>query len=635
MKRQPANPEPPAPSEKAASGGVHGGSGAAAAQNVHSPGRPRAGTKTLVDIMLEKAMITHGQLEKALQVQQHGGGPLGRILIKMDVITEQELAHALALQWGVPFVSLTDVNIDRDAVKLIPMHLARRHKVLAVGKTTAGLRLAVADPVNVEAFDDVCLVTGLDVDPIVAMEEEIVAAIARYYGAGDMDDSIRQAADRAAESQTGNAVLDVADDRTEDASVEKLQLMVEDPPIVRVVNQITEQAILDGASDIHVEPQQRTLQVRYRIDGMLHDVMTLPKAVAPAIISRIKIIANVDIAERRLPQDGRSRMVIQEREYDLRISTLPTVFGESVVMRILDQARARVGLDKLGFVATMLQTWEELISKPYGMILVSGPTGSGKSTTLYATLNKLNTADKKVLTIEDPVEYQLPRVNQVQVNPKAGLTFATGLRAFLRQDPDIIMVGEIRDRETAEVAIQASLTGHLVLSTVHTNDAPSAISRLIQMGVEPFLATSSLIAVLAQRLARTICPHCKEAYKPPKEALRRLGLQPSDDEETVFYHGGSCNRCRGTGYKGRTGIFELMVVSDAIRELVLRGASVAEIRAQAVTEGMRPLREDGVLKALEGQTTADELFRVVFVEGGTPAPSPPTPRGDNDPQLLR
>ena len=348
---------------------------------------------------------------------------------------------------------------------------------------------------------------------------------------------------------------------------------------------------------------------------MLHDVMALPLVVARAVVSRIKIIAAVDIAERRIPQDGRTHLVIAGKEYDLRISTLPTVFGEGAVMRILDQSQARVGLGHLGFAATMLPVWEDLVSKPYGMILVSGPTGSGKSTTLYATLNKLNTSDKKVLTIEDPVEYQLPRVNQVQVNPKAGLSFAGGLRAFLRQDPDIIMVGEIRDKETAEVAIQASLTGHLVLSTIHTNHAPSSMSRLTQMGIEPFLVSSSMLGVLAQRLARTICPHCKEAYNPPKEALHRLALQPGEGEEVVFYRGEGCNRCKGTGYKGRTGLFELMTMTEAIKESVRKGASEPEIRQQAVAEGMRTLSEDGVLKVLEGQTTVDELLRVVLADG--------------------
>jgi type IV pilus assembly protein PilB len=582
--------------------------------DVRTNGPVRAGSQQLGQMMIEKAMITPAQLKKALQVQQHGGGPLGPILIKMDAITEQELVDVLALQWGLPSASLKDLNIDHTVVSLIPQHIARRHKVIAIAKTRFGLKLAIADPVNVAALDDVRLVTGLDLELVVVAETEIREAIARYYTTAlAADESIRQTLPHGTEPQASGDEVEVAEDQPEEASLEKLQLMVEDPPIVRVVSQITQQAIADGASDIHVEPQQRNIYVRYRIDGMLHDVMALPKTVAAALVSRIKIMASMDIAERRVPQDGRARLLIQGKEYDLRISTMPTVFGESAVMRILDQSQIHVDLSTLGFSSAMLKTWEQLIGKPYGMVLVTGPTGSGKSTTLYASLNKLNTIDRKLLTIEDPVEYNLPRVNQVPVNPKAGLTFANGLRAFLRQDPDIIMVGEIRDRETAEIAMQASLTGHLVLSTLHTNDAPSAVGRLIHMGVEPFLVSSSVLGVLAQRLARKICSHCKEAYKPPQEALRRLGLHPSS-EEVVFYHGGGCNRCKGTGYKGRLGVFELMLMSEAVSGLVLKGASASGIRAQAITEGMRTLPQDGTLKVIAGQTTADELFRVVLID---------------------
>ncbi len=568
--------------------------------------RPRPRAESLGQILLDEKTVTREQLDKAIQTQHRSGGHLGRILVEQGALTEQQLAKVLSIQWGLPYVELGSLEIDPDVVKMVPQHLAHRHKVLAIEKTRKKLKLAIADPLNVVAFDDVRLVTGLEIEPVVASEEDIMAAINRHYTGGiDLEEAMRQAV---------TEDLEIPDDKSEDLSVEKLRTLTEEAPVVRLVNLIIGQSIGDGSSDIHIEPHRRSVQVRYRIDGLLHDVMTPPKALQAAIVSRIKIMANLDIAERRLPQDGRIHVVIENKEYDLRVSTLPTVFGEKVVMRILDQSSTRLGLHKLGFTPSMLEVWEAMSSKPYGMILVSGPTGSGKTTTLYSTLHKINTTDKNIMTVEDPVEYQLPRVNQVQVNPKAGLTFANGLRSFLRQDPDIIMVGEIRDKETAEIAIQASLTGHLVLSTIHTNDAPSATTRLVDMGVEPFLISSSVIGVLAQRLARTICAHCKEAYTPPVEALHRLGLKPEQGEEIVFYRGKGCDRCKGSGYKGRLGIFELMPMSEPIRDLVLKGGSAAQVRDQAIAEGMKTMADDGILKVLEGVTTIDELLRVVFVE---------------------
>jgi len=551
-------------------------------------------------------MVTREQLDKAIQTQHRSGGHLGRILVEQGALTEQNLAKVLSIQWGLPYVQLSTIEIDPDVVKAIPQHIAHRHKVLAIEKTKRKLKLAIADPLNVVALDDVRLVTGLELEQVVAAEEDIMAAINRYYTGGiDLDEAMRQAV---------TADIEIAEDKGEDLSVQELRTLTEEAPVVRLVNLVISQAIGDGASDIHMEPHRRSVQVRYRVDGLLHDVMTPPKQLQAAIVSRLKIMANLDIAERRIPQDGRIHVVIENKEYDLRVSTLPTVFGEKVVMRILDQSSTRLGLNKLGFNTATLEVWEGMAAKPYGMILVSGPTGSGKTTTLYSTLYKINTTDKNILTVEDPVEYQLPRVNQVQVNPKAGLTFANGLRSFLRQDPDIIMVGEIRDKETAEIAIQASLTGHLVLSTIHTNDAPSATTRLVDMGVEPFLISSSILGVLAQRLARTICTNCREAYAPPVEALHRLGLKPDQGEEILFYRGKGCDRCKGSGYKGRYGIFELMPMSEAIRELVLKGASADQIRQQAVAEGMKTLADDGILKVLEGATTIDELLRVVYVD---------------------
>jgi type IV pilus assembly protein PilB len=566
----------------------------------------RARTESLGQILLEEGVVPREQLEKAIQMQHRSGGHLGRILVELGAVTEQQLAKALATQWGLPWVDLSTIEINPDVVRAIPQHIAHRHKVLAIEKTRKRMKMAIADPLNVVALDDVRLVTGLEIDAVVAAEADILAAISRHYASTvDLEEAMKAAV---------GTELDMADEKTEELSVAELRTLTEEAPVVRLVNLIISQAIADGASDIHIEPLRRGLQVRYRIDGVLHDVMQPPKGVQHAMVSRIKIMANLDIAERRLPQDGRIHVVVESKEFDLRVSSLPTVFGEKVVMRILDQSTAKLGLGKLGFMAVSMQIWEELASKPYGMILVSGPTGSGKTTTLYSTLHKINTTDKNIITIEDPVEYQLGRVNQVQVNIKAGLTFASGLRSFLRQDPDIIMVGEIRDKDTAEIAIQASLTGHLVLSTIHTNDAPSATTRLMDMGIEPFLITSSLIGVLAQRLARMICAHCKESYIPPVEALHRLGLQPDTGEEIVFYRGKGCDRCKGSGYKGRTGIFELMVLTDSLRELILKGASAIQLREQAIAEGMKTLREDGILKVLEGITTVDELLRVVFVE---------------------
>jgi type IV pilus assembly protein PilB len=546
-------------------------------------------------------------LERAIQMQQRSGGHLGRILTDLGVVSEQQMARALAIQWGMSFIDLSQEPIQPEAVEVIPQHLALRHKVLGVEKTSRHLKLAIADPLNIVALDDVRLVTGLQIEPVIAPEAEISAAVARYYAA-DID-----LMDEAARSAAG-VELDIADDRTEEVSLDRLRTMVEEAPVVRLLNLMINQAIGDGASDIHIEPHKRHVQIRYRVDGILRDIMNAPKAVQAGLISRVKIMANLDIAERRVPQDGRIHLTADSKEFDLRVSTLPTVFGEKAVMRILDQSSTRLGLNKLGFAPMTMDLWQQMVTKPYGMILVCGPTGSGKTTTLYSTLHRINTTDKNILTVEDPVEYQLPRVNQVHVNPKAGVTFASALRSFLRQDPDIIMVGEIRDRETAEIAIQASLTGHLVLSTIHTNDAPSATTRLVDMGIEPFLISSSIIGVLAQRLVRTVCRNCIESYHPPIEALHRLGMVPKEGEEVVFYRGRGCDRCKGSGYRGRIAIFELMPMNDTVRDHILRGASASVIRAQAIQDGMRTLRDDGVLKLLEGATTVDELLRVVFVE---------------------
>jgi len=567
-------------------------------------GRRRGQRATLGQALLHLGVITRDQLAEALEIQTRTGERLGQILLDMGAITDVDLARGMAHQWGYPYVLLGDRVLDPDVVKLIPHALAVRHKCVAVERRGNRLVVALADPLNVVAIDDIRLITGLEVDPAVATEDDIAQVLARSY---QVTDSLIE---RALRESVPDYALETGD---EDPSVEQLRALVEEAPVVKLVNLIIDEAVKQGASDIHIEPHRAGIWVRFRVDGVLRDVMNPPKNLKAALVSRIKIMADMDIAERRRPQDGRIHLVSEGRTIDLRVSTLPTMFGEKVVMRILDQSHAMIGLSRLGFHSDTLAQWERAISKPHGMLLVTGPTGSGKTTTLYATLTKLNTLDRNIITIEDPVEYQLTRINQVQVNPKAGLTFASGLRSILRQDPDIVMVGEIRDRETAEIAVQAALTGHLVLSTLHTNDAAGAITRLVDMGVEPFLISSSVIAVLAQRLARAICARCKVAYAPPPDALGRLGADRID-ADVVFYRGQGCEYCRGTGYRGRIGIFELMPLSDAIRELVVKRASAAEIKAQALREGMRTLRDDGLEKVLTGVSTIDEILRVVYVQ---------------------
>ncbi|MFN3286361.1 MAG: type II secretion system ATPase GspE, partial [bacterium] len=567
----------------------------------------RPGAPTLVrrealgGILVRMGLLNETQLQQALEIQARTGERLGRILVRMGLISEEDLAKAIGVQWGYPYVSLGNTPVDPDVVRLVPQHIASRHKVLAFGRNGDRLLVALVDPLNLLALDDVRLVTGMDVEARITTEDELMQAINKYYHVGSIFEQAVATEEEAAE---------------EEVSIDRLREMVDEAPVVKLVNVILDQAIREGASDIHIEPHRNGLHVRYRIDGVLHDVMSPPKNLKAALTSRIKIVANLDIAERRRPQDGRIHLKVDGREIDLRVSTLPTMFGEKVVMRILDQSNALISLNRLGMASDVQAQWEELSSKPYGMILVTGPTGSGKTTTLYATLSKINTLDKNIITVEDPVEYQLPRINQVQVNPKAGLTFATGLRSILRQDPDVIMVGEIRDRETAEIAVQAALTGHLVLSTLHTNDAPSAFTRLIDMGIEPFLITSSVIGVLAQRLARTICPKCKESYRPPREAVRRLSEELAEEQDLVLYRGAGCEFCRQTGYKGRTGVYELLVVTDRIRERVVRRASANEIRDVARSEGFRTMRDDGIRKVLEGVTTIEEILRVVYVTEG-------------------
>lgn len=568
--------------------------------------------RDLAELLIEEGLITEKQLQRAQEINKKTNEPISKILVSMGFVNDKDITEVIGKQMGVSFIDLDNYELDSELSRSIPEHLAQRYKIIPVAQKDNKLTLAMVDPLNVIAIDDIRLITGFDIEPVIATEESILKAINRQFGVTDLAEVESTVKDISAQDFGPMEIEEAAE---EEIALDRLKELVDEAPIVRVVNLIISQAINDRASDIHIEPELKSVRVRYRVDGVLHDVMSPPKHIQAPMVSRIKIMSNMDIAERRIPQDGKIHLRHDNREYDLRVSTLPTIHGEKVVMRILDKSSVMLGLNKLGFLPDTQAPFESIVEKPYGMLLVTGPTGSGKSTTLYSCLNKLNSGDKNILTVEDPVEYQLPGVNQVQVNEKAGLTFANALRCFLRQDPDIIMVGEVRDPETARIAIEAALTGHLVLSTLHTNDAAGAMSRLVEMGMEPFLVASSVIGILAQRLARTICPNCKETYNPPPESVRKFGLSAYTDSEVSLYRGRGCDFCKMTGYKGRTGIFELMPVTDRIRSLTLQRASSAEIRQAAIEEGMKTMQDDGMRKVLEGMTTIEECLRVVYIEG--------------------
>ena len=561
--------------------------------------------------LLAEQLITPIQWKRASAQAQRSGSPLQKVLIELGYLTEKDLVEALGRKLGVRFVDLEAMAIDPELSRLVPEHLAKRYHVFPVAQLDNRLTLAMADPLNVIAVDDIRLITGFEIEPVIATEAAIQQLLSGQFGNTDiatLEEEITGLQGPDIENIYGQEV-------EEELSLEALQRQVEEAPIVRVVNLIISQAINDKASDIHVEPEAKTVKVRYRVDGVLHEVMTPPKHIQAPMTSRIKIMASMDIAERRVPQDGKIHLTHDSREFDLRVSTIPTVHGEKTVMRILDKSNVQLGLNKLGFYDDNLLLWESIVEKPYGMLLVTGPTGSGKSTTLYSCLNKLNKGDRNLTTVEDPVEYQIPGINQVQTNNKAGLSFASALKSFLRQDPDILMVGEIRDGETAKIAVEAALTGHLVLSTLHTNDACGAISRLVEMGVEPFLVSSALIGVLAQRLARQICPNCKESYRPPAEAIRKLGMNVYGDNQINFWRGRGCDHCKSTGYRGRSGIHEILQISERVRTLVLHRASTSEIRQAAIEDGMRTMQQDAVQKVLDGFTSLEECMRVIYVEG--------------------
>ena len=556
--------------------------------------------KQLGDILLEEGLVTEGQLMAALDEQVTRGESLGRVLVEIGMLTEAQLVQALARQVGMDFVELTDYPVDRTAVAALPGAVCRRYTVLPVGFADGALLLAMSNPGNVVAVDDVRAISGLQVRPVVATHDDLVAAIDRYCRADEEIDELASALEEESSALQEMDLSQVGD------------FVEDDAPIVRFVNLLVTQAIQDRASDIHVEPSEHDVLVRYRIDGVLHEIQRAPKQIQNGVISRLKIMSDIDIAERRKPQDGRMSVTHNGRKIDLRVATLPTVWGEKVVMRILDNSTASLDLRELSFLEDNLEVYHASYTKPYGMILVTGPTGSGKSTTLYATLNAVSRPEINVITVEDPVEYRLPGINQVQVNPKAGLTFASALRSILRSDPDVVLIGEIRDHETAQIAIEAALTGHLVLSTLHTNDAPSAVTRLIEMGIEPFLVGSALDCVVAQRLARRLCPKCKEAYQPAEVELiaARFPWNPGEPVPTLYRPAG-CSACSRTGYKGRMALHEVMRVTESIERLAVSHASAAEIGASARSEGMVSLRDDGWTKVLLGETSVEEILRVV------------------------
>jgi len=555
--------------------------------------------KSLGESLVEQKLITDEQLKSAIRESENTNEPLRKVLVKMALVSEEDIVTFFEEQLGIPRIDLRNYLIDAKVLSLIPESLAKKYNLIPLFKTGDILTIATADPLNVVALDEIRIKTKSNIEPAVATESELKNAITQYYGiGGSIEDVIKSIDMKTLAIEEGK----------EETEPEKLRNIAEEAPIIKLVNLIILQAIRDKASDIHVEPEEENLKVRFRVDGILHEQATIPKQMQAAVLSRIKIMSDMNIATKRIPQDGRFRLNIEGGQIDMRVSSMPTMFGENIVMRLLDTSSILIGLERLGFDEKNLEHFRSLIVRPYGIILVTGPTGSGKTTTLYSALNTINTPDKNIITIEDPVEYQLKMVRQSQINPKAGLTFATGLRSILRQDPDVIMVGEIRDLETAEISVQAALTGHLVFSTLHTNDAPGSLNRLIDMGVEPFLISSSVIGVVAQRLVRTICSSCKQSYTPSEEVIRDFGAElPSNPK---FYRGAGCKACKNSGYKGRIGVFEMLLITDKIRDLILAKTPSSQIKHVAQEAGMKTLRQDGIIKVLAGATTIDEVIRV-------------------------
>ncbi|HEY1483233.1 MAG TPA: type IV-A pilus assembly ATPase PilB [Candidatus Acidoferrum sp.] len=564
----------------------------------------------LGEILLKESLITQDQLDKALEFQRSNGGKLGSCLTKMGYITDDDITGVLSRQYGVPSINLKYYEIDPNVIKLIPQDTALRYQVIPLSRVGSVLTIAMTDPTNVFAMDDIKFMTGFNVEPVVASESAIAESISRFYGGGASN-----------HEELSNLMKDLVDDDQElelaaeetEMDAAMLEKAAEEAPIIKLVNLILTDSVKRGASDIHMEPYENEMRVRFRVDGVLQTVMNPPLKLRDAMTSRMKIMAKLDIAEKRLPQDGRIMIKYKadgkKKELDFRVSTVPTLYGEKIVLRLLDKENLRLDMTKLGFEPESLKKFERNILKPYGMVLVTGPTGSGKTNTLYSSVARLNQVDTNIMTAEDPVEFQLAGINQVQMKEQIGLNFAAALRAFLRQDPNIILVGEIRDFETAEIAVKAALTGHLVLSTLHTNDAPSTISRLMNMGIEPFLVATSVNLICAQRLVRRICVNCKEELEVPEQALIDAGYTPEEVKTTKIYHGKGCSTCNKGGYKGRTGLYEVMEINDELRELILVGASALELKKKAIEQGMLTLRRSGLVKVALGQTTMEEVLR--------------------------
>jgi type IV pilus assembly protein PilB len=563
----------------------------------------------LGELLVKSGRINQAQLQEALAHQKDQGGRLGTNLIKLGHITERQLVEALSEQFKVPSVDLNNMEIEDAVIKIIPADIARKYTIFPVTKAGATVTVAMIDPTNVFAMDDVKFMTGYRVEPVVASESAIRAAIDKYYGSTHAIELKKVMEDLSEESGSDLEVLD----EEEDLDLATLEEESEQAPVVKLVNLILTDAIKRGASDIHIEPYEKDYRVRYRIDGILYEMMRPPLKLKEAITSRCKIMAKLDIAEKRLPQDGRIKIKTKisgkTKDLDYRVSVLPTLFGEKIVMRLLDKDKLMLDMTKLGFEAESLRKFEAAILRPYGMVLVTGPTGSGKTNSLYSALQRINTPEVNIMTAEDPVEFNLTGINQVQMKENIGLNFAASLRSFLRQDPNIILVGEIRDFETAEVAIKAAMTGHLVLSTLHTNDAPSTINRLMNMGIEPFLVATSVHLIVAQRLVRRICTFCKEPLDVPPAAVIGAGFSEHESRTLKLFRGRGCDRCSNTGYKGRVGLYEVLEVDDEMREMILSGASSFELRQKAVQNGMMTLRMSGLQKIRDGVTTLDEVVR--------------------------
>jgi type IV pilus assembly protein PilB len=589
------------------------------------------------ELLLKEKRISAEQLQQALSHQKSNGGKLGYNLVKMGFVKDEEITALLSKQYGVPSINLTQFDIDPGVIKLIPSETANKYQIVPLSRAGATLTIAMTDPTNVFAMDDIKFMTGYNVEPVVASETAVTDAITKYYptNAPKAPTAKTEKAKKEAAPQliSGPSTLEAASKGLEDLqatldsdagdvevleelqeiSADALARQGEDAPVVRLVNVVLMSAIQKGASDIHIEPYEKELRVRYRIDGILYNIMAPPMKYRDAIVSRVKIMSKLDIAEKRLPQDGRIKIRFNEsgipKEIDFRVSVLPTLFGEKIVMRLLDKDKLMLDMTRLGFEPESLTKFESAILRPWGMVLVTGPTGSGKTNTLYSSISKINTSETNIMTAEDPVEFNLAGINQVQVRESIGLNFAAALRSFLRQDPNTILVGEIRDFETAEIAVKAALTGHLVLSTLHTNDAPSTINRLMNMGIEPFLVASSVHLICAQRLVRRICSNCKEPHQMQPPALIQAGFTPDEAEKVMTMKGKGCERCNNTGYKGRVGLYEVMEVTEELRELILVGASGLELRRKAIEEGMITLRRSGLRKVMDGVATVEEVAR--------------------------